>query len=38
MILPTPPPNGTVQVFPLVARQLAVRMGAEVRYQPFFKL
>ena len=38
MILPTPPPKGTVQMLPLVALQLAVMIGDIVRYQPFFML
>jgi hypothetical protein len=38
MILPTPPPKGTVQTLPPNALQFAVIMGDVVRYQPFFML
>ena len=37
MILPTPPPKGTVHTLPPVALQLVVTIGEVVRYQPFFR-
>jgi hypothetical protein len=37
-ILPTPPPTGTVQRLSLSAVQLAVMIGADVRYSPPLKL
>src|SRR5262249_5168957 len=36
--LPPPAPRGTVHLSPLLATQLAVRMGALTRYQPSPKL
>src|SRR5664279_4169854 len=38
MILPKPPPKGSVKSLPLLALQLAVMMGAVVTYQPPFML
>src|SRR5208283_5223857 len=35
IILPTPPPIGTVQRSSLAASQFAVMIGAEVTYQPW---
>jgi hypothetical protein len=37
-IFPTTPPTGTVHTLPLFAFQLAVMIGAEMRYQPFDRL